>query len=167
MIWQNLLNVTALLKNFSHVHLGQRFIYLVLLQTWFFPFPPSSALSFLAGSADWAQTGGGTGQGTVSQEAGVRVCNRCVLGFFVTVPPKHEAILQGVWTSSILQGTLQPPGCEYVASHCYPAPLLLCISSFFCLLFWWLLEIVLFWYFFLLHLFLFWDRDVAQDQGSL
>lgn len=56
MIWQTALNVMPILKNFSHVHLSQRFLYLVLPQTWFLPSPPSSALSFLAGSADRAKT---------------------------------------------------------------------------------------------------------------
>lgn len=123
MIWQNLLNGTPLLKNFSHVHLGQRDLCLVLLQIWFFPSPLSSALSLA----------GGAGRETVSQEAGARECSRCVLGFL------SQSLLS---IRCLCREYGAAPCCRYTAathlwargSHCYPVLQLLSIPSYFGLL---------------------------------
>lgn len=62
-------------------------------------FPLSPVISFVLGRRCWL----GAGRETVSQEAGARVCSRCVLGFSVTVPAEHQVLLQGMQTNSLLQ----------------------------------------------------------------
>lgn len=97
MIWQNLLNGTSPLKNFSHVHLGQRDLYVQYFCKFDFSPLPCHQL------CPWQAVLAGRGQGDGEPRGRSCVCSRCVLGFPVTVPAVLQVLLQGIWNNSLLQ----------------------------------------------------------------